>query len=148
MWAQGGTPTWECWYGSPDHLLTPFSLLLLLNIVLCALHLSATIPALSWPTSSMTITDYTARASPASPSTISEGHNASLVRELAGALSFSPVTTALFVLPPLLAASLLVSALHVVPLLSRKTRRISSKTRQLTPLTDTPNSKPRLAYPH
>jgi hypothetical protein len=91
--------------------------------------------------------DYSARASPASPRNISEGHNASLVRELAGALSVSPVTTAVHVClaPP---ASLLVSALPVVPPLSRKTRSISPKTRQLTPLTDIPNSKPRLGYPH
>ncbi len=45
-------------------------------------------------------------------------------------------------------ASLLVSVLPVVPLLSRKARRISFKTRQLTPFTDIPNSKPRLAHPH
>ncbi len=62
-------------------------------------------------------------------------------------LSVSPNTSALYVcpVPP---DSLLVSALPVVPLFSRKTTHISSKTRQLTPITDTPNSKPRLVYPN
>ncbi len=41
--------------------------------------------------------DYSARASSASPSNISEGHNASLVRELASALAVSYVTTAVHV---------------------------------------------------
>jgi hypothetical protein len=44
--------------------------------------------------------DYSARASPASPRNISEGHNASLVRELVGALSVLPVTPAVHVCSP------------------------------------------------
>jgi hypothetical protein len=143
MWAHGGNPKVgvPVPYGSPDPLLTPFPLLLLLNIVLCALLLSARIPALSWPTSSMTIT---AQGPRQPPRTISEGHNASLARTRVSG-RFVCLACHDCLAPP---ASLLVSALPVEPLLSRKTRRISSKTRRLTPLTDTPNSKPRLAYPH
>ena len=90
--------------------------------------------------------DGSARASPASPRNISEGHNASLVRELAGALSVLPVKPTLHVCPAQTVCS--VSSLPVLSLLSRKTRRIYPKTRQLTPLTDTPNSKPRIVTPN
>jgi hypothetical protein len=87
--------------------------------------------------------DNSARASPASTRNMSEGHNASLVRELAGALSVLPVPPALHVCPAQTVCS--VSSLLVLSLLSRKTR---PKTRQLTPLTDTPNSKPRIVTPN
>jgi hypothetical protein len=91
--------------------------------------------------------DHGARVSPASPRNISEGHNASLVRELAGAVSVLPITPALHVcLPP--PSSLPVSALFVVPRLFPKTRPIHSQTRQLTPRTATPNGQPRLVSPH
>jgi hypothetical protein len=90
--------------------------------------------------------DNSVRASPASTRNMSEGHNASLVRELAGALSVLPVTPALPICPAQTGCR--VSSVPVLSPLSRKTRHRSPKTRQLTSLTDTPNSKPLIVTPN
>ena len=112
MWAQGAILKSVRRYGSPDPLFTFLSLLILLIIVLCAPSLSQDFSAkLAKPP----YEDDSVRALPASHRTISEGHNASLVREFAGSLSVLPVSNALHVClnPP---DNHIVSALTIVPL--------------------------------